>query len=74
MASTVAIAIMREQAMARLNAAAGRMLGARGLDVSPYDDLAKDPALAHAYTLDAIAGDLERLEAALSPPKDKAKR
>ena len=64
MASTRALAIMREEALNRLDAVAGRLLGARGLTPSAYTGLSKDKDIATVRMIEAVAGDLEQLEEA----------
>ncbi|HEY3267345.1 MAG TPA: hypothetical protein VGM37_10490 [Armatimonadota bacterium] len=71
MASTEAKGRMRLAALNRLNGAASRLLGARGLTPSRYSGLDRDPELAHIRALEAIASDLESLEQAMETDSEE---
>lgn len=73
MASTVAKGVMRNEALDRLNAASGALLGRAGIERTPYALTGNDPELAQIRLLAAIAGDLERLDAATAPKPEQKK-
>ncbi|HEY3265771.1 MAG TPA: hypothetical protein VGM37_02505 [Armatimonadota bacterium] len=66
MATKEAIGIMREKVHARLAAASAELMARHGLTPSQYVNLSKDPDIATVRTLEAIAGDLEAVNAANS--------
>jgi hypothetical protein len=55
---------MRTEAMDRLNAVTARLLGEHGIEPSQYTGLDKDPELAQIRMVEAVAGDLEKLDKA----------